>query len=317
MVWNELLAINLFFAGLGGWTFIFTFLASSNDEKYRKVKLVGTGISIITVGLGAMILAVDAHGGLLNPNRYFFLLSNLNSVMAWGVIFISLFIIGAVIVWIMLFKKKNAPVVLEAITAILGLCVSIYTGVLLGTSPAFPLWSLSVLPIAFMISAADAGYGTYMLTRHYTKFSLDNAEGTEVKDVEAAKSTENTEAAKSTEVQAKAPAISEGGLRKLGIILPILFAIALAALLMVVSSVQGDGAIAAKQSITNLIYGNAALVFWIGTVIMGVVVPLVVALMPKKNVTPGLNLAKLFCILVGSFTFRYVIIVAAVPIFIN
>ena len=308
MVWNELLAINLFFAGLGGWTFIFTFLASSNDEKYRKVKLVGTGISIITVGLGAMILAVDAHGGLLNPNRYFFLLSNLNSVMAWGVIFISLFIFGALAVWIMLFKKKNVPVALEAITAILGLCVSIYTGVLLGTSPAFPLWSLSVLPIAFMISAADAGYGTYMLTRHYTKFTLDNAEGTEVKDGATVKS---------TEVQAKAPVISADGLKKLGIILPILFAIALAALLMVVSSVQGDGAIAAKQSITNLIYGNAALVFWIGTVIMGVVVPLVVALMPKKNVTPGLNLAKLFCILVGSFTFRYVIIVAAVPIFIN
>ena len=308
MVWNELLAINLFFAGLGGWTFIFTFLASSNDEKYRKVKLVGTGISIITVGLGAMILAVDAHGGLLNPNRYFFLLSNLNSVMAWGVIFISLFIFGALAVWIMLFKKKNVPVALEAITAILGLCVSIYTGVLLGTSPAFPLWSLSVLPIAFMISAADAGYGTYMLTRHYTKFSLDNAEGTVAKDGATAKS---------TEVQAKVPVISADGLKKLGIILPILFAIALAALLMVVSSVQGDGAIAAKQSITNLIYGNAALVFWIGTVIMGVVVPLVVALMPKKNVTPGLNLAKLFCILVGSFTFRYVIIVAAVPIFIN
>ena len=228
--------------------------------------------------------------------------------MAWGVIFISLFIFGALAVWIMLFKKKNVPVALEAITAILGLCVSIYTGVLLGTSPAFPLWSLSVLPIAFMISAADAGYGTYMLTRHYTKFSLDNAEGTEVKDGATAKS---------TEVQAKSPVISADGLKKLGIILPILFAIALAALLMVVSSVQGDGAIAAKQSITNLIYGNAALVFWIGTVIMGVVVPLVVALMPKKNVTPGLNLAKLFCILVGSFTFRYVIIVAAVPIFIN
>ena len=163
MVWDGIVAIDLFLAGMGAWTFIFAAFACGRDDAARKAKLAAVAVAVVAVGLGALILAVDARGGMMHPLRFVHLIGNLGSVMAWGVIFISLFLVGAIVCAGMMLAKKQPPRALEIVTAVLGLGVSLYTGVLLGTAPAFPLWSLAALPIAFLVSAAYTGYAAWGL----------------------------------------------------------------------------------------------------------------------------------------------------------
>ena len=40
MVWDGIVACDLFCAGLGAWTFIFAMLSTGKDERLRKAKLV-------------------------------------------------------------------------------------------------------------------------------------------------------------------------------------------------------------------------------------------------------------------------------------
>lgn len=285
MVWDGIVACDLFCAGLGAWTYIFTVLATGKEERLRKVKLAGIIAGIVLVGLGALILAVDAKGGLLHPLRYFYLLGNLGSVMTWGVILISLFIIGGFVCAVMLALKKTPPRALELIVAVFAVGVSVYTGVLLGTSPAFPLWNLAVMPIAFLVSAAYTGYGAFWLAARFAA----------PKDWQA-------------------PA----WIGKAGFVLPVLEAVALAALVAVVSGTQGSGAAFAAGSLGNLLTGDMAFAFWGGTVAVGIVVPLVLAVARSRQgdkAPAWMGLVEWICILIGGFAFRYAVVMAAVPIF--
>lgn len=285
MVWDGIVALDLFCAGLGAWTFVFTVLAASRDEAARKAKLVGVGVAFVAVALGALILAVDARGGLLHPLRYFNLLGNFGSVMTWGVVLISLFLVVAFVCIVMLVMKKNPPRALELIGAVLGVGVSLYTGVLLSTAPAFPLWSLTVLPAAFLVSAAYTGYAAYSL--------VDRFVGSE---------------------EQAAPS----WLNKVGIALPVLEALLVVALVVVVSNIQGSAAFAATASVANLLSGPYALAFWGGIVGVGLVVPLALAVVRAKQgdeAASWMGAVEWACILVGGLVFRYVIVMAAVPLF--
>ena len=47
----------------------------------------GHFIAPVVVGIGLVLLMIDAEAGLHNPLRFFYLLSNPGSVMMWGVVF--------------------------------------------------------------------------------------------------------------------------------------------------------------------------------------------------------------------------------------
>lgn len=284
MVWDGIVALDLFFAGLGAWTFIFTVLAKGEGEAFRKAKLAGVIVAFAAVALGAVILAVDARGGLMNPLRYFNLLSNLGSVMTWGVILISLFLAGSFACAALLAAKRGVPKALEAVTGALAVGVSLYTGILLSTSPAFPLWNLAVLPAAFLLSAAYTGYAAHSLANRFA--------GSD---------------------RAALPAWAESA----SVALPVLLAVALGALAAVVSATQGSGAAAAAASVANLVSGSCAPAFWGGTVVVGIAAPLALEIVRRRGKTASawMGVAEWACILVGGLAFRYAVVVAAVPIF--
>ena len=285
MVWDGIVACDLFFAGMGAWTFVFAVLAAGRDDASRKAKLAGVAVAFVAVALGALILAVDARGGLLNPLRYFNLLGNFGSVMTWGVVLISLFLVGAFVCGVLLVLKRNVPRALEVVTAVLGVGVSLYTGVLLSTAPAFPLWNLAVLPVAFVVSAAYTGYAAYALAARFTLPS-----GTAL------------------------PAWTG----KVALVLPVLEVVALVALLVVVSATTGSAAPYAIQSVANLLTGSNAVVFWGGVVAVGLAAPFALALVRtrKGEAAPSwFGVAEAVCILTGGVAFRYAVIMAAVPMF--
>ena len=100
----------------------------------------------------------------MNPLRFFGLVANLGSVMAWGVIILSAFLVVSIVDLIVLLVKKSTPKALDVVGAVLAVCVAAYTGVLLGDAGvAFPLWNMAVLPILFIVSAASTGIAVTLL----------------------------------------------------------------------------------------------------------------------------------------------------------
>lgn len=282
MVWDGIVACDLFCAGLGAWMFIFAALAPCRGADARKAKLAGVTVAAVAVAVGALILAVDARGGLLHPLRYLHLLGNLGSVMAWGVIFISLFIIGAVVCIVMMLMKRDVPRALEIVVAVLALCVSLYTGVLLGSAGAFPLWSLVGTPIAFVASAAYTGYaGKSLVDRLVCK-------------------------------DAAWPA----WMGKASLVLPVVEIAALAVFFGTAMTASGSAASFAASSVANLTTGAYAPVFWLGVVAVGVVAPFVLAVLrQRQDAAAWIGFVEWACILVGGFAFRYAVVMAAVPMF--
>ena len=67
----------------------------------------------------------------------------------------------------------------------------------------------------------------------------------------------------------------------------------------------------------NMIAGSYALVFWLGFVAVGLVAPVALEVLNarKASSAKGLAVAAEVCVLVGAFLLRFLVIMAAVPIF--
>jgi formate-dependent nitrite reductase membrane component NrfD len=63
---------------------------------------------------------------------------------------------------------------------------------------------------------------------------------------------------------------------------------------------------AGKKSVTEQIRGDAAPVFWIGVVILGIIVPLIIAVISQFNhISPVLLIAGVACEIIGGLSLRY------------
>lgn len=284
MVWDAVIACYLFLAGMGAGAFALAALAGLMKPELKKIRRVGYIIAPIAVAVGCLLLMVDAKGGLFNPLRFFFIVSNLSSVMSWGVIILCLFIVVSGIALVLNLMKKETPKVIDVIGLVLAVCTAAYTGVLLGAAPGFPLWNIVVMPLLFIVSATSSGFASVLLVAHAT----------------------------GSEEPAGLPF-----LKKTAFILPTLEAALVVVLFVVAMMTQGSGAEAAVASVMNMIAGSYALVFWLGFVAVGLVAPVALEVLNarKASSAKGLAVAAEVCVLVGAFLLRFLVIMAAVPIF--
>ena len=288
MVWNWMIALYLFLAGMGAGAFVLSGIAGMAKKPCPKIKTIGFIAGPVCVAVGTLLLVVDAHAGLMNPLRFFYLVSNLGSVMAWGVIILTLFIVLAAIDAIIMIVKKSTPRALDIIGMILAVCVAAYTGVLLGdASVAFPLWHPIILPILFLVSAASTGFALVLVIAHGKAHD-------EIANI--------------------------GFTVRSGMVLPVLEALLVIALLGTVAITGGSAAAAANASVANLLTGGYALAFWVLFVIVGLAFPFVQALhksmQERKSLMqqPGLTIAGEVGVLIGGFMLRYLIVMAAIPV---
>ena len=329
MIWNELIAAYLFLAGMGAGAFALGTLAGWAKTPAPTMKLLGFIIGPVAVAVGTLLLVFDAHAGLANPGRFFLLVTNLNSVMAWGVIILSVFIAVTVVDAVLLLVKKSTPKALDVAGVVLAVCVATYTGVLLGdASVAFPLWHPVVLPVLFIVSATSTGFAAVLLITH---------------------------------LSAPTEAHALPFLEKTGKILPVVEAVLVVVLLVAVSATGGAGAGAAAASVANLLSGGYAVAFWLGFVVVGLALPFALEMVraqkakpaavaaaadaagaaggegaegvfqdaaeapgdptaPVPSATPAADSGKTLAIvgdagvLVGGFMLRYLVIMAAIPV---
>lgn len=313
MVWDGIIACYLFLAGLGAGAFAFAALVRFVKPEAMELRRIGYIMAPIAVGVGTLLLMVDAKAGLMNPLRFFALVTNLSSIMAWGVIILMAFMAVSIVVAILVLMKKSVPMWLDIAGLVCAVAVAMYTGMLLGDAPGFPLWNPFVLPLLFLVSATSSGFAAVVLVAHIMKIH-------DVDDISF--------------------------LKKTGLAFPVAEAVLIAVLLGVTASTAGSSSVGAHASVANLISGSYAVLFWLGLVGIGLIFPFVVEVMQaskvKKTVAvpslaaagageagvvvesgnakdkaksqSGLAMAGEAGVLVGGFLLRFLIIMAALPV---
>ena len=157
MVWGPMIAWYLFLAGASAGAFLTSAFVEVKYPESVKMRVAGRIIAPIFVGIGLLMLMLDAEAGLHNPLRFFWLISNPGSVMTLGVYFICVYMPVALAVAVLEILKKRVPKWLTWTGIVAAFAVAAYTGFLLGVVKAFPLWNNAILPILFVVSALSAG----------------------------------------------------------------------------------------------------------------------------------------------------------------
>ncbi len=146
--WSWLLALDLFFGGLGGGLFILA-------------QILGLGRSLSALALGLVVLgAIVLMMELGHPLRAWrALLRPASSWISRGVIFVTLFIVfGALYVapafgvfsWLPWSADSSGGRIIGAIAGICAFLVTLYPGFVLSASPSIPFWNNPLLPVLFV-----------------------------------------------------------------------------------------------------------------------------------------------------------------------
>ena len=285
-IWGSIIAWYLFLAGLGGGAFVTSAFLGWRHPEAVSMRKIGHLIAPVAVIIGLVLLMFDAEGGLHNPLRFALLLTNFGSVMTWGVVFLAGFTVVSLVVVLLDFLKKRVPVWLDIAGVVFGVSVAMYTGALLGVCKTFPLWNNALLPVLFLVSALSAGAASVLLVgivKHADEFNR------------------------------------VGVLKKFHFCLTIIEIVLVASLLFITSS----NSVAGWDSVVSLVAGKYALLFWIGLVLIGLVLPTALEtwllfFSPKEfeesRKAHWISFASDAGVLVGGFLLRYLVVVAALPL---
>lgn len=285
--WSLIIACYLFLAGLGGSAFLTSALLRKFCPQAVNMIRIGRIIGPATVIVGLLLLIVDATAGFHNPLRFVFLLGNFGSVMTWGVVFLAVFIVVSLLVALLDLTKHRVPGWLDAVGAVFGLLVGIYTGVLLGACKTFPLWNNALLPVLFLVSAISTGMASVLLAavfKHPEEFN------------------------------------QVGLLKKFHYIFPCLeLFIVIVFLIMLSFDATGAG----RESAAKLVCGEYAVAFWFVFIILGLVMPTALETwllffapeeFERSRKAHIISAASDIGVLLGGFALRWLVLLAAVPI---
>ncbi len=280
-IWGAPIAWYLFLAGLGGGAYITSAFLRWRHPEAQGMRRAGHFIAPVAVAIGLVLLMVDAEAGLHNPLRFALLLTNFGSVMTWGVVFLSVFMVIALATAVLDIMKKKTPGWIELAGAVMALCVAVYTGALLGVCKTFPLWNNALLPVLFMVSALSAGAASVLLVavfRHADEFN------------------------------------KAGVLKKFHFCLPIVETLLVASLCFITAFNSTAG----FESVMSLVAGEWAVWFWLGLVLPPALETWLLFFSSKEfeesKKAHLISAASDAGVLVGGFMLRYLVVMAAVPV---
>ena len=296
-IWGAPIAMYLFLAGLGAGAFVAATAVGRMAPQAKRTVRAGRVIALGAVAVGLVLLMVDAKGGFLHPWRFALLLGNVQSVMTWGVVFLAALVVIAAVVVVRDLLRKSVPFGLEATGCGFAIAVAMYTGVLLGVVKTFPLWNSAVLPFLFLVSAMSTGVCAVFL---FARLVCPN-------EVEKLAFLEHVHGW-----------------------LPWVETVLVVALLFFVGLSSEAGA----ASVAALLTGQWALVFWLGFVVVGLALPLVLHLVqgrvgagvrdacgaevhgacPRVESGRACGAVSDAATIVGGFLLRYLVVMAALPV---
>ncbi|WP_045516372.1 NrfD/PsrC family molybdoenzyme membrane anchor subunit [Neobacillus niacini] len=295
MVWGTIIAAYLFLAGLSAGAFLTSSFVSRKYPNAVTMRVTGRLISPVLMGIGLLLLIVDAEAGLKNPLRFIYLFTNFNSVMTIGTYFISIFMMAAAYIALMELLKKKANKIVEYVGIVFAVATAMYTGFLIGVIATVPLWNTAILPILFVVSALSTGIaGTILVSSFFNKHEVHQV--LSVKKIHL--SLLATEAF-------------------------LIFT------MFLITSTSNE---AAAESVSSLLSGEFSLLFWIGLIAVGLLLPIIVESLELLNSRKmehseaGIQVSAAgthdiagtlvteSSVLVGGFILRFLLLSAAVPI---
>ncbi|WP_090747218.1 NrfD/PsrC family molybdoenzyme membrane anchor subunit [Mesobacillus persicus] len=295
MVWGTIIAAYLFLAGLSAGAFLTSSYVARKYPEATIIRKVGRFISPVLMGVGLLLLIVDAEAGLKDPLRFIYLFTNFSSVMTIGTYFISFFMMAAAYIALMEFLKKDVNKIVEYIGIFFAGAVAIYTGFLIGVVQTVPLWNTAILPILFVVSGLSTGIAATMLVSAF----IDKKMVHHVISV-----------------------------KKIHLSLLVAEVFLIFTMFLITSSTN----VAAAESISMIVSGQYSMLFWVGLIGVGLVLPIVIEaleLLSKKKFEHdpvGLQVAASgshgiaatliteSAVLAGGFILRMLVLLAAVPI---
>ncbi len=297
--WPLLIDLYFFLGGLAGGAFVIATIASLLDgQRYRDIVRVGYYIAFLTILPGPILLVVDL--GL--PTRFLHMLMvskpsleiGMNAITvgpfhlklfspmnagAWALLGFSLFAFLAALDVFLEDRGGRSISTLRVVAGVIGgffgFFIAAYPGVLLGAT-ARPLFiSAHWLGALFLVVGASTGGAAIAL--------ILSALGGQARE----------------------------SLSRLMRFTAFALVLQLAALVLFVVAVQMAGSTRIGHALAQLLSGPYSLTFWLGAVVVGIVVPLTLQLRGGiKKAAPGMTALVSALILIGGFLVKYVIIAA-------
>jgi formate-dependent nitrite reductase membrane component NrfD len=179
--WGWMIVLYIFLAGLGGGTYLFSFILLFWG-KYEAIAKIGMLIGPLVVALASILLLFD----LGSPNKAYRLFTNpktlMSSWMTRGAWILTAFIIlglayalpaFVLFKWLPWNQTSGWGQAIGFTAAALAVIVPIYPGLLLGVIKSIPLWNTSALPPIFFLSGLDTGIAVLALLSIFMPASID------------------------------------------------------------------------------------------------------------------------------------------------
>ena len=308
--WGVQIALYLFLGGLAGGTALVTGIVRLKwGEQFKGLTCFGAWASVLLLIAGVLCLVTEVTMPL-RAMQLWVAFTNPASWMtigAWllvaGIVATGLFALAstpAIANKVLGQKAGAAQRVLAAISAVLGTCIAIYTGILLCVLVNHPLWNTPLLPVLFTVSALDTGIALVCLHLALAK----PAKGA-VEAQPAEKAAENApeQKAGAEPLVALLEKCSVGLIAAEAMVLVLLLAL-----------VNGAGTVGAL-SVWVLAAGPLAAPFWGLLVVAGLAVPLALELLQLKGRhAQWMAVAAPALILAGGLALRFLILYAGLPL---
>ncbi|HXG15183.1 MAG TPA: NrfD/PsrC family molybdoenzyme membrane anchor subunit [Calidithermus sp.] len=279
--WPFLIDVYFFLGGLAGGAFVLATIAHlANPRRYADVVRVGYYLALAALIPCPIILIVD----LGVPSRFLNMILNFNvlSPMSMGAWALLAFSACAGLAALLQFLEDTGKrrdlggpkLVVGVVGAFFGFFLAAYPGVLLGAT-ARPLWIHGhALGALFLAVGASTGAAAIAL--------IVAALRSGARDV----------------------------LGRVSTALVVALVVQLVSLIVFVVSVQASGSPASLQALGLVLSGPYSLLFWLGAVLVGSIVPLLIGLVVMKRQSVGLAALASVLVLVGGFLVKTVIMAA-------
>jgi formate-dependent nitrite reductase membrane component NrfD len=278
--WPFLIDVYFFLGGLAGGAFVIATIATLVDSRrYRDVVRAGYYLALAALIPCPVILIID----LGVPARFMNMMTTFNtrSPMSMGSWALAIFgiCVGLAALFTLLEDLRgrdfsNLKVVVGAIGGVFAFFVAAYPGVLLGAT-ARPLWTnghaLGALFLAVGASTAAAAIALVLV------------------------------------LFGRAHGAGASAIRRMTVLSLVIQALSL---IVFIVAVQSAGSAAADRALALLMSGPFKLTFWIGAIVVGTVVPLLLGLADLKARSFALSAVTAMLVLVGGFLVKYVIMAA-------
>ncbi len=292
MPWGITTASYLFVAALAAGIYLAVVLLNRVQKvEYGSVTRTGA----VTAAVLGLLIPVLLVSELHQPLRSITVLFRVNptSPMSWGAWIMTLFVIAAVLyAWFILKKDLQSARKVELPGAVLAVLIPLYTGLEFSFAKTNPLWQSGVLPVFFLLATALGGVAvTIIVMGLAVRTSRVVPEGAQT----AGK-----------EVSAASEGVAGGimlGLGKLLSLLVVVNFLLIFIMLLTLSNGTADGAIITGNILAGMPLG---LLFWLGELAVGIILPLFFLWSPKTAKTISGPFWASVCVLVGLYAQRIV-----------